>query len=59
MEYFRDGNRLHPIVYHLVWTTPKRRQPVLTGDVAADCRRLIKKKCDQRGWHIYGTGSQP
>ena len=58
MEYFRDGNRVHPIVYHLVWT-PKRRKPVLTGDVAADCRRLIKKKCDERGCHIHETGGQP
>ena len=56
MEYFRDRNRVHPIVYHLVWT-PKRRKPVLTGDVAADCRHLIEKKCDQRGWHSYGPGS--
>jgi REP element-mobilizing transposase RayT len=58
MEYFRDGNPVHPIVYHLV-STPKRCKPVLTGDVAADCRRLIEKKRDERGWHIYGTGSQP
>ncbi|MBC8252945.1 MAG: transposase [Ardenticatenia bacterium] len=58
MEYFRDGNRVHPIVCHTV-STPKRRKPVLTGDVAADCRHLIDKKCDQRGWHICGTGSQP
>ena len=58
MEYFRDGNRVHPIVYHLVWT-PKRRKPVLTGDVAANCRRLIEEKCDERGWHIVELAVSP
>ena len=59
LEFMRDENRLHLVVYHLAWT-PKRRKPVLTGDIAADCRCLIKKKkCDERGWHIYRTGSQP
>jgi len=58
MEYFCDGNRVDPITYRLV-RTPKRRTPVLTGDVVADCRRLIKKRCNERGCHIYGAGSQP
>ena len=43
MEYQRDEHRIHLIVYHLVWC-PKRRKPVLTGNIARDCEKLIKGK---------------
>ncbi len=33
IEYRRDEHRVHLIVYHLIWC-PKRRKPVLVGDVA-------------------------
>ncbi len=58
MEYQRDEHRLHLIVYHLVWT-PKRRKPVLVGDIARDCRILIEEKCEQRGWKIQELAIQP
>jgi putative transposase len=50
MEYQRDEHRVHLIVYHLVWT-PKRRKPVLTGEIAKDCRSLI----EQNAWIKDGT----
>lgn len=57
-NYRRDENRVHLIVYHLVWT-PKRRKPVLTGAIAADCKALIEKKCAEKGWEILEMAIQP
>ena len=58
MEYQRDEHRVHRIVYHLLWC-PKRRKPVLTGDVANDCRHWITEKCRQKGWTILELAIQP
>jgi len=58
MEYQRDEHRLHLVVYHLIGC-PKRQRPVLVGDVAKDCRRLIEAKCFERGWHIENLAIQP
>jgi putative transposase len=58
MEYQRDEHRVHLIVFHLIWC-PKRRKPVLTGDVAKDCRRLIEGKCQDKGWTILELAIQP
>ena len=58
MEYQRDEHRVHLIVFHLVWC-PKRRKPVLVGDVAKHCRRLIEQKCKEHGWQIVELAIQP
>ena len=58
MEYQRDEDRVHRIVYHLIWT-PKRRKPVLRDAVALDCRELITQKCEQKGWEILELAIQP
>jgi putative transposase len=58
MEYQRDEHRVHLVVYHLVWC-PKRRKPVLTGDVAKLCRKLIEAKCAEHSWHIEELAIQP
>lgn len=58
MEYQRDEHRVHLIVYHLVWT-PKRRKPVLTGDIAKDCREIILRKCEEKGWEVIELAIQP
>ena len=57
-DYQRDEHRIHLIVYHLVWT-PKRRKPVPTGSIAADCQALIEKKCSEKGWTILELAIQP
>lgn len=57
MEYQRDEHRVHLIVYHLVWA-PKRRRKVLVGDVAKDCRKLIERKCAERGWTVLELAVQ-
>jgi putative transposase len=43
---------------HLVWT-PKRRKPVLTGNVAKDCKALMEAKCKEYGWRIIELAIQP
>lgn len=58
MDYQRDEHRVHLIVYHLVWT-PKRRKAILVGLVADDCRALIERKCEERGWAILQLAIQP
>lgn len=58
MEYQRNEHRVHLIIYHLVWT-PKRRKAVLTGAIAADCRKLIEAKCAEKGWEIIELAIQP
>jgi putative transposase len=58
MEYQRDEHRVHLIVYHLVWC-PKRRRKVLTGEIGKDCRALIERKCEEKGWDILKIAVQP
>jgi putative transposase len=58
MNYQRDEHRIHLIVYHLIWC-PKRRKPVLTGDVAKECRKLIDGKCQEHGWTVLELAIQP
>jgi putative transposase len=58
MDYWRDEHRVHLIVYHLIWI-PKRRKPVLVGEVVVDCERLIRQKCEEFGWHILELAIQP
>jgi len=58
MEYHRDEHRVHLVVYHLVWT-PKRRKPVLVGNIAQRCREIIEQKCEEKGWQILELAVQP
>jgi putative transposase len=58
MEYTRDEHRVHLIVYHLIWC-PKRRKPVLTGEIALRCTALILGKCEERGWQVLNLTIQP
>jgi putative transposase len=58
LDYQRDEHRIHLIVYHLIWIL-KRRKPVLTGPIAADCRKLIEQKCAEKGWSVLELAIQP
>lgn len=58
MEYQQDEHHVHLIVYHLVWC-PKRRKPVLTGRIKEDCDRLIREKCESKGWTVVELAIQP
>jgi len=58
MDYIRDEHRVHLIVYHLVFC-PARRKKILVGQVAIDCDKLIRAKCDEKGWTIAELAIQP
>ena len=58
VAYRTDEHRVHLIVYHLIWC-PKRRKPVLGGDVAIACRRLIDAVCREHGWDVLELAIQP
>jgi putative transposase len=57
-DYQRDEHRVHLLMLHLVWT-PKRRKPVLVGEVAKDCRKILESKCEEKGWTIKELAIQP
>ena len=58
MDYQRDEHRMHLIIYHLVWC-PKRRKPVLVGQVAEDCRYWLEATCRVQGWEVIELAIQP
>jgi|SRR5215469_16928780 len=58
LEYQRDEHHVHLIVYHLIWC-PRRRKPVLVGDIKERCKQLIEEKCKQRKWEILTLAIQP
>ncbi|MBV9787601.1 MAG: IS200/IS605 family transposase [Chloroflexi bacterium] len=58
MEYQRDEQRVHLIVYHLIWC-PKRRKRILVEPVATTLHQLIEDTCTQRGWDILHLAIQP
>ena len=58
MEYIKDEHRVHLIVYHLIWC-PKRRKPILVGEIKIECEQLIRKKCEQMGWEVLDLAIQP
>lgn len=58
LEYQRDEHRVHLIVYHLIWC-PKRRKPILTGQLKERLEQLISEKCQEKGWQIITLAIQP
>jgi putative transposase len=58
LEYQRDEHHVHLIMYHLIWC-PRRRKPVLVGNVAERCQQLIEQKCQEKGWTILTLAIQP
>jgi len=58
MEYQRDEHRVHLINYHLIWV-PKRRKPVLVGQVAKRLQELLLEICEKHGWEILELAIQP
>src|SRR5260221_3357575 len=58
LEYQRDEHRVHLILYHLIWC-PKRRKPILVGNVKERCQQLLEQKCEVKGWHVISWAIQP
>ena len=44
--------------YHFVWT-PKRRRPVLVGNVGKACENDIKATCEELSWDIQALEVMP
>jgi putative transposase len=57
-KYQRDEHRVHLIVYHLIWC-PKRRKPILVGNLRDRCQELLEAKCKEKGWDILTLAIQP
>ena len=58
LDYQRDEQQVHRIVYHLIWC-PKRRSKVLVNQLGTRCEEVIRQKCDEKGWTILDLGVQP
>ncbi|SRR5258708_4724716 len=58
LEYQRDEHRVHLVVYHLIWC-PKRRKPLLVGDIKTRLAQIIEQKCAEKGWAILELAIQP
>jgi putative transposase len=57
-EYKRGRHAVHAIKYHFVWI-PKRRKPVLVGDVAKRLLEIIASVAADNGWTIIDLAIQP
>lgn len=57
-EYNYSRHAVHSIKYHFVWI-PKRRKPVLVGDVASRLREIFASVADDNGWTIIKLAVQP
>jgi putative transposase len=58
MDYQRDEDRVHLIVYHLIWC-PKRRKAILTGPLRERLVQLLQQKCLEKGWDLLELAVQP
>ncbi len=50
-KYQRDSHRVHLVLYHFVWC-PKRRRPVLTGDIATRTADILRVVAAENDWTI-------
>jgi putative transposase len=57
-EYRRTENSVSSINYHFVFV-PKRRKPVLTGDVACRLQEIIFELVTEHGWKLIALEIQP
>ena len=58
LDYQCDEHRVHLLIYHLVWC-PKRRKPLLTGQLKDRLLQLVEQKCAEKGWDIIELAVQP
>ncbi|HYU74005.1 MAG TPA: transposase [Ktedonobacteraceae bacterium] len=56
LEYQRDEHRVHLIVYHLIWC-PRRRKPILTGNLKDRLTELVRMKCQEKGGSSWAFSS--
>jgi putative transposase len=56
--YTHGRHAVYAIKYHLVWI-PKRRKPVLAGEIAARLRAICEEVAAEHGWTILELVIQP
>jgi len=58
MEYQHSRTKMFLINYHLVWC-PKRRKPVLVGEVKTRLEQIIREVAEERGMRILALVVNP
>jgi putative transposase len=58
MEYGRGRNQVYLINYHLIWC-PKRRKPVLVGDVGRRLEQILREVAKEKGAEILALEVRP
>ncbi len=57
-EYRRNNHSVTLLNYHFVWC-PKRRKPVLTGDIAKRLQEIIFGLCTENNWRLIALEIMP
>jgi putative transposase len=57
-EYRRNPHSVSLLNYHFVWC-PKRRKPILTGDVATRLQEIIFALCSENDWRLIALEIMP
>lgn len=52
MEFQYDENRVHRIIYQLVWK-PKRSKAFMEDVIAFRCAEIIRNTCKEKNWEIH------
>lgn len=58
MEYKHSRNQVYLINYHLIWC-PKRRRPVLVGDVKKRLEDIMKEVANEKGIELLALEIMP
>jgi len=58
MGYRRNKHAVYLCNYHFVWI-PKRRKPVLVGDIKRRLEQLIREIAEEYGWEVLALEVQP
>lgn len=57
-EYRRNPSSVTLLNYHFVWC-PKRRKPILVGDVASRLQEIIFDLCRENNWFLVALEVMP
>jgi len=58
MQLMKSNHAVHQIAYHIVFCT-KYRQPVLTGAVEVETKRILGQICAHFGWTVKALEVMP
>jgi len=58
MGYRRTRHAVYLCNYHFVWI-PKRRKPVLVGEIKRRLEQLIREIAEEHGWEVLALEIQP